>query len=227
MKWETSALSLSNSKMSFLLRRAEKIQRYFSKAVIIHDSLPQEIKYIAGIDVAYSANKAYGAAVVLEYGTMKKIEEKTYSLNMAIPYIPTFLFLRELPPAITVARMLRTKPDVFMVEGHGRAHPRRFGLACHFGLILNIPTIGVAKSLLYGESRNVKGSWKPIIDKGEIIGAAVLTRKGSKPMYVSVGHKVSLETAVEIVLECSKYRVPEPIRYAHLTAKKAREKFVE
>jgi len=220
MKW---VLSLPDSRMLPLLKRAEKIQRYLSKAVITYDSLPEEIKYIAGIDVAYSAGRAYGAAAVLEYKTMKIIEEKTYSLNMTIPYIPTFLFLRELPPAIAVARMLRVKPDVFMIEGHGRAHPRRFGLACHFGLILNVPTIGVAKSLLCGRVRSIEGSLKPIIDGEEIIGAAVLTRKNSKPIYVSVGHKVSLETAVKIVLECSRYRIPEPIRHAHLSAEKAKK----
>lgn len=224
MKWETSVLPLPDSRMLPLLKRAEKIQRYLSKAVITYDSLPREIKYIAGIDIAYSAGRAYGAAVVLEYKTMRIIEEKTYSLNMTIPYIPTFLFLRELPPAIAVARMLKVKPDVFMVEGHGRAHPRRFGLACHFGLVLNTPTIGVAKGLLCGEVRSINDSWKPIIDGEEIIGAAVLTRKNSKPIYVSVGHKVSLETAVKIVLECSRHRIPEPIRYAHLIAEKAKRK---
>jgi len=220
MKWVPS---LPDSRMLPLLKRAEKIQRYLSKAVITYDSLPEEIKYIAGIDVAYSAGRAYGAAAVLEYKTMRIIEEKTYSLNMTIPYIPTFLFLRELPPAIAVARMLRVKPDVFMIEGHGRAHPRRFGLACHFGLILNVPTIGVAKSLLCGKVRSIEDSLKPIIDGEEIIGAAVLTRKNSKPIYVSVGHKVSLETAVKIVLKCSRYRIPEPIRYAHLIAEKAKK----
>jgi len=223
MKWETSVLQLPDSRILPLLKRAEKIQRCLSKAVITHDSLPEEIKYIAGIDIAYSAGRAYGAAAVLEYKTMRIIEEKTYSLNMTIPYIPTFLFLRELPPAIAVARMLRVKPDVFMIEGHGRAHPRRFGLACHFGLVLNVPTIGVAKGLLCGEVRSIDDSWKPIIDGEEIIGAAVLTRKNSKPIYVSVGHKVSLETAVKMVLECSRYRIPEPIRYAHLIAEKAKK----
>ena len=213
----------SASKITFPFKRAEEIQRHLSKMIITRDCFPQGIRYIAGIDVAYSGDLSYGAAAVLEYKTMKLIEKKISSQRMILPYVPTFLAFRELPAAVAAARELKTKPDIFMVDGHGLAHPRRFGFACHFGLALKAPTIGVAKNLLCGEVKDSKGFWKPVIDEGEVIGAAVFTGMSSKPVYVSVGHKVSLETAVRIVLECARrYRIPEPIRLAHIAAEKAK-----
>jgi len=213
----------SASEMVFPFKRAEEIQRRLSDRIITHDCLSHEIKYIAGIDVSYSGNRSYGAAAVLEYATMKLIEQKISSQRTVLPYVPTFLAFRELPAAVTAVRKLKTKPDIFMVDGHGRAHPRRFGFACHFGLALKTPTIGVAKNLLCGEVKDSEGCWKPIIDEGEVIGAAVFTRMGGKPIYVSIGHKVSLETAIRIVLRCAKkYRIPEPIRQAHIAAEKAK-----
>ena len=196
--------------------------------IITYDSLHRKIRYIAGIDVSYSGNRSYGAAVVLEYGTMNLVEQALSSQRISLPYIPTFLAFRELPAAVAAARKLRTKPDVFMVDGHGRAHPRRFGLACHFGLALKAPTIGVAKNLLCGEVRDSRGYWKPIINEDEVIGAAVFTKTNGKPVYVSIGHKISLETAIRIVLDTAKrYRIPEPIRRAHIAAAKAkRENYV-
>lgn len=213
----------SASKMIFPFKRAEEIQRHLSKMIIPHDCFSREIKYIAGIDVSYSGDRSYGAVALLEYKTMRLIEQETSSQRTAFPYVPTFLAFREIPAAVAAARKLKTKPDVFMVDGHGRAHPRRLGFACHFGLALKTPTIGVAKGLLCGEIKDSEGCWKPIIDEGEVIGAAVFTGLSRKPVYVSVGHKVSLETAVRIVLECARrYRIPEPIRHAHIAAEKAK-----
>ena len=213
------------SETVFPFKRAEKIQKCLSKMIITHDCLPEKIRYIAGVDVSYVDDRSYGAVAVLEYSSMRLIEWKTSSQRTVLPYVPTFLAFRELPAAVSAARKLETKPDVYMVDGHGRAHPRRFGFACHFGLALNTPTIGVAKNRLCGEVEGSEGFWRPVIDGDENIGAAVFTGKSKKPIYVSIGHKVSLKTAVRIVHECAKkYRIPEPIRQAHIAAERAKQK---
>jgi len=212
-------------KTAFPFKRAEKIQRRLSNMIITRDLLPRRIRSVAGVDVSYLGDYSYGSVAVLEYPTMKLLEQAISLQRTVIPYVPTFLAFRELPAAVAAARELKTKPDVYMVDGHGRAHPRRFGLACHFGLALKAPTIGVAKNLLCGEVRDSGGCWKPIVDGDEVIGAAVLTKRNRKPIYVSVGHKVSLETAIRIVLDCTKeYRIPEPIRRAHIAAEMAKRK---
>jgi len=214
-----------NPEIFFTFKRAERIQRILSSKVVACDGLSHEIRYVAGVDVSYLEGHSYGAVAVLEYKTMNLIEEATSTLKTVLPYIPTFLAFRELPAAVAAARKLKTRPDVFMVDGHGRAHPRRFGFACHFGLALKAPTIGVAKNLLCGEVKGSKGCWRPIVDDGEIVGAAVFTKTDGRPVYVSVGHKVSLETAIRIVLNCArKYRIPEPIRQAHMIAERAKRK---
>jgi len=214
-----------NPKIFFTFQRAEKIQRILSSKVVLCDEVPHEIRYVAGVDVSYLDGHSYGAVAVLDYKTMSLIEEATSTQKTVLPYIPTFLAFRELPAAVAAARNLRTRPDVFMVDGHGRAHPRRFGFACHFGLALKAPTIGVAKNLLCGEVKGLGDRWRPIVDDGEIIGAAVFTKTNGKPVYVSVGHKVSLETAIRIVLNCTReYRIPEPIRQAHMIAERAKRK---
>lgn len=213
----------SSPKIRFPFERAEKIQRILSERIVTYDVLPSKIRYIAGVDVSYSEGCSYGAVAVLEYETMTLIEKATSSQKIALPYVPTFLSFRELPPAVAAARKLKRRPDVFMVDGHGRAHPRRFGLACHFGLALKTPTIGVAKKLLCGKVKGSRRRWRPIVDEGEVIGAAVFTSKNGKPVYVSVGHKISLRTAIKIVLNCAeRYRIPEPIRQAHMAAERAK-----
>jgi deoxyribonuclease V len=215
--------SQSAETASFPLQRAEKIQRHLSTKVIVYDCIPGKIKLVAGVDVAYSDGWSYGSVVVLEFPTMKMIEEATWSCRAIIPYVPTFLAFRELPAAVAAARKLETKPDVFLVDGHGRAHPRRFGLACHFGLALDAPTIGVAKNILCGEVKSSHDWWRPIIDRGEVIGAEASFISGTKPIYVSVGHKVSLMTAIKIVRDCVRgFKVPEPIRLAHISAERAK-----
>jgi len=213
-------------KTSFPFKWAEEIQRRFSKMIITHDCLPYKIRSVAGVDVSYLGDYSYGGAVVLEYPTMKVIEQATSMRKTVIPYVPTFLAFRELPAAVDAAWKLKTRPDVFVVDGHGQAHPRRFGLACHFGLALNAPTIGVAKNILCGEVKSSEGCcWMPIVDGDEVIGAAVFTRPSGKPVYVSVGHKISLETAIKVILDCAKgYRIPEPLRQAHMLAEKAKQK---
>jgi len=207
------------------LRDARELQVLLSKRVICEDRLPDPVRLVAGVDVAYIAEDSVCAVTVLDYETMNLVEKSTSRQKTRFPYIPGFLSFREVPPAVSAIRKLTLRPDVFLVDGHGYAHPRRLGFASHLGLVLDAPTIGVAKSLLCGEVRNrVDDKWKPVVHEGEIVGRAVFKSSHAKPIYVSVGHKVSLETAVGIVLHCSKeQRIPEPLRQAHSAAIKERE----
>jgi deoxyribonuclease V len=136
--------------------------------------------------------------------------------------VPGYLSFREVPAVLAALKKLRTRPDLLLCDGQGVAHPRRFGLACHLGLLLDIPSIGVAKSRLIGTHGDVpeqKGGWTALEDDGEIIGAVLRTRAGVKPVYVSVGHRISLATAIDYVMRCTtRYRLPETTRYAHRLA---------
>jgi deoxyribonuclease V len=140
----------------------------------------------------------------------------------AFPYVPGLLSFRELPAVLAAIEQLRILPDLYLCDGQGLAHPRRFGLACHLGVLLDAPTIGVAKTRLIGTHAPPpaeKGGWTPLEDGGEVIGAVLRTRSGVKPVYVSIGHRVSLATSVRLTLACtSRYRLPETIRQAHRLA---------
>ncbi len=181
-------------------------------------------RFIAGVDI--SAPKAQGiatgAVVVLQYPELVLIEAKVVQGKLNFPYIPGLLSFREAPLTLAACQKLGVTPDLVLVDGQGIAHPRRFGLASHLGLFLNMPTIGCAKSLLCGshEEPNIEpGSYTEVVDKGETIGVALRTRLGMKPVYVSIGHKVDLQTAIYWVLKCCcGYRLPEPLRLAHLAA---------
>ena len=182
------------------------------------------LRLIAGVDV--SARKiggmGTGSAVVLEYPGLSIIEARVVQGKLGFPYIPGLLSFREAPLILKAYRELSVKPDLIMVDGQGIAHQRRFGLASHLGLLLDTPTIGCAKSRLCG-SHDVpgdeRGSFADLVDSGESIGAVVRTKSGTKPLYVSVGHKIDLQDAIYWVLECSRgYRLPEPTRLAHRAA---------
>jgi deoxyribonuclease V len=196
------------------------MQKRLAKRVIRKDRLPKEIRFVAGVDVAYIERVSVGVATALDCDSLTLVESQVVHVKTQFPYIPTLLSLREIPPTLSAVRKLETQPDVFLVDGQGIAHPCRLGFASHLGLIMDKPTIGVAKSILCGKVENMTGEgWAPLIDKGEIVGAAVVTKPGRKPLYVSVGHKVSLERAVEIVKHCIKTRrIPEPILTAHKIA---------
>ncbi len=199
---------------------AENLQKLLSKKIICIDQLPRQIKLVGGLDVAYTDSLAIGSATILDYETLKVAEAKTSCQPIETPYIPTFLSFREIPPLISAIRLLSVKPDVFLVDGHGIAHPRRLGLASHLGLVLDMATIGVAKTLLFGKiGETEKEDWKPIVDGNITIGAALYTKLGVKPIFISVGHKISLGTAIKIVKHClAGHRIPEPIREAHKAA---------
>lgn len=202
------------------------MQLKLSKRVIQEDLLPRTIKSIAGVDVAYLEEISIGAVAVLDFNSMTLVEAQTAHFTTQFPYVPTLLSFREIPPALLAIRKLRIKPEVFMVDGQGMAHPYRLGFASHLGLVADAPTIGVAKSLLCGEVEAFKGKrWAPIVDGGKVIGASVITRPGKKPVYVSIGHGVSLERAIDLVLYCTRvHRIPEPIRRAHLLANEEKRK---
>ncbi len=208
---------------NFDVEKAHKTQLCLSKKVILEDRLPPKIKTVAGVDVSYLGETAVGAVVVLDYESLALLESQVAACRVKMPYIPTLLSFREIPPAITAIEKLRIQPDVLLADAQGRAHPYRCGFASHLGLALRKPTIGTAKSRLTGEPLKTDGQTF-LVDKGEVIAVAVTTRHGAKPIYVSVGHMVSLETAVKIVKHCSKDRIPEPVLQAHNLATKQRNK---
>ncbi|MGA2385610.1 MAG: endonuclease V [Candidatus Bathyarchaeia archaeon] len=192
-----------------------------SQKVILKDRLPCPITTVAGVDVSYVGNVAVGAAVVLDYESLRLLESQVATCRVKMPYIPTLLSFRELPPAMAAIRKLRIQPDVLLVDAQGYAHPFRCGFASHLGLALGKPTVGAAKSRLIGEPAEINGQ-AYLVDKGEVIGAVVTTKLGAKPIYVSVGHMVSLETAVKIVKHCAKNRIPEPTLQVHKSATQER-----
>jgi len=202
------------------------MQLRLSKQIIHEDTLPETINYAAGVDVAYTKGISIGAVAVLDFGSLSLVESQVVHLKTRFPYIPTLLSFREIPPAYLAIKKLRTRPDVFLVDGQGFAHPYRLGFAAHLGLAMDRSTIGVAKSLLCGKVEPVsEHGWAPITDGEEIIGAEVVTKPGTKPVYVSVGHRVSLKRAIEIVRNCTRdYRIPEPIRRAHVLANEEKRK---
>ena len=210
----------------FSVKKAHEMQLRMSKRLLFEDTLPETVDYVAGVDVAYLEGTSVCAVAVLDASTLSQVEVQVAHVQTRFPYIPTLLSFREIPPAYSAIKKLHSKPDVFMVDGQGFAHPYGLGFASHLGLILDKPTIGVAKSLLCGRvEQNAEGGWAPLMYKGEIIGAEVVTKQGTKPVYVSVGHRVSLKRATKIVLECTgKYRLPEPIRRAHIAAGEEKRK---
>jgi deoxyribonuclease V len=205
-------------KPKFSVEKAHKTQLQLSKQIVSEDKLPEKIRLVAGVDVAYVKGISIGAAAVLDYNSLKLVELQTALCKTRFPYIPTLLSFREIPPTVLSIKKLRVQPDIFLVDGHGFAHPYRCGFASHLGLVIGKPTIGVAKSWLFGEVENVKAEENVVFLKhdDEVVGAVVTTKSGCKPVYVSVGHMISLETAIKIVKHCIRYnRIPEPILKAH------------
>ncbi len=179
---------------------------------------------IAGLDISPPTARgiATAAVVVLESPELEAVEIKVVSGKLNFPYIPGLLSFREAPLTVAVCQRLTLTPDLILVDGQGIAHPRRLGLASHLGLLLGTPTIGCAKSRLCGKHETPgeePGSYAELIDEGEIIGAALRTKPRVNPIYISIGHKIDLESAIHWVLKCCRgYRVPEPTRLAHLAA---------
>jgi deoxyribonuclease V len=182
--------------------------------------LPQEaVRQVGGVDVGFDAERAYAAVVVLDYATLQPVERVIGTAAITFPYVPGLLSFREIPAILNALARLARLPDVFMVDGHGLAHPRRLGIAAHLGILLDLPAIGCAKSILIGRHKPLAeavGSTAELLDGDEVIGAAVRTRIHARPLYVSIGHRVDLPSAIRLVLTCGRgYRLPEPTRLAH------------
>ena len=203
--------------------QAVELQRRLSKKVSWKGELSAP-SYIAGVDIASgrASEMAQAAVVVLSYPELRMLAVELVQGRLVLPYIPGLLSFRELPLIIDACRKLSITPDLMMVDGQGVAHPRRLGLASHLGLLLGLPTIGCAKSRLcgsYSVPGEESGSYTELVDRGETIGAVLRTKTGIKPVYVSTGHKISLENAIYWVMQCCRgYRLPEPTRLAHLAA---------
>jgi len=181
-------------------------------------------RLIAGVDISVNRwdKTGRGAVVVLNYPDLEIVEVKVVTDKITFPYVPGLLTFREAPLILAAFEEITVMPDLVMVDGQGIAHPRRIGLAAHLGLCLGIPTIGCAKSRLCGEAEEPaveQGSRTELLDNGEVIGAVVRTRTGVKPVYVSIGHMIDLEGAINWVEKCCRgYRLPEPTRLAHQAA---------
>ena len=202
---------------------AVELQRRLATQVS-RSGMVSEPRFIAGVDVSASRAQgtAVGAVVVLEYPGFAVVEVKIINGRVNFPYMPGLLSFRESPLILQACEELSITPDLFLVDGQGVAHPRRFGLASHLGLFLDAPTIGCAKSRLCGrhEVPGVEpGSYADLVDEGETIGVALRTKPGTNPLYVSTGHRIDLQGAIHWVLECCRgYRLPEPTRLAHQAA---------
>ncbi len=199
------------------------IQRRLAPQVVL-EGAPTHVRYVAGADISVNAaeRKGRGAVVVLSYPDLSPVEQSVTEVGLTFPYVPGLLSFREVPVLMEAFAALSGTPDLLLVDGQGLAHPRRFGLACHLGLLYDVPTIGCAKSRLCGEHGEValaRGSRVDLRDGAEVIGAVVRTREAVKPVYVSTGHRIGLEEAAEWVLRCCRgYRLPEPTRLAHQAA---------
>ncbi len=204
------------------------LQESLRGRVVARDDSAREFRTVAGMDVSYDRRSpwVFAAVVVLRLPTFEVVDQAVVQARATFPYVPGLLSFRESPAGLAAWERLRTRPDVLLCDGHGYAHPRRFGLACHFGLLVGLPTVGCAKSVLVGEYREpgeIRGSLSDLVQEGEIVGAAVRTRDGTRPVFVSAGHRISLRRGVETVLACSsRYRIPEPIRQAHALVNRVR-----
>ncbi len=202
---------------------ARLVQETLRQQVVCEDRLG-EVNFVAGADVGFEdGGKITRAAIaVLNFPELELIEKTVVRQKTRFPYIPGYLSFREAPAVVAALKKLKREPDLILCDGQGIAHPRRFGLACHIGVVTGLPSIGVAKTRLIGDYREpdvAKGSQSPLVDKGELIGVVLRTRDNVKPLFISCGHQVSLETAIDYVLRCvTRYRLPETTRWAHRLA---------
>jgi deoxyribonuclease V len=218
------------------IEEAKAAQKEMATRVILEDDINRPIEHIGGVDVSNTpfdpAKMVFGAVVVCSYSSLSIVETSTQADEQKFPYIPGLLGFREVPTIIQAYKKLSLFPDLIMVDGHGVSHPRGLGVASHLGVLLDTPTIGVAKSILVGTPAaslpEEVGSMVPLLWKGREIAMVVRTKKRCSPLIVSVGHKISLKTATQLVIGClKKYRLPEPTRYAHLAANKYRREFFD
>ena len=205
------------------IAEAEEIQQALASQVVRRNELNTP-RLIAGVDISGEdrSGMVRGAVVVLRFPELVLVERSVAEQRIGFPYVPGLLSFRETPLILAACEGLTLSPDLFIADAQGIAHPRRLGLASHLGLLLDVPTIGCAKSILcgrHGDLGEEPGSYAPLFDDSEIIGAALRTKQGVSPVYVSIGHKVDLDAALHWVMACLRgYRLPEPTRLAHLAA---------
>jgi deoxyribonuclease V len=210
-------------------RQAIAVQKELASSVIVAGG-PKKVRLVAGLDAAFTVDKKHciGGVVVWDRNNGRLIEQHTSLRELQFPYIPGLLSFREAPALTSAMRKLKVMPDLLLCDGQGIAHPRRLGIASHIGLITGLPAVGCAKSRLIGDYQEPgphKGDESPLFDRDELIGAVLRTRDNVRPLFVSVGHKIGLEMAVQIVLSCAvRFRLPEPTRLADiLVADRKRE----
>lgn len=194
------------------------------RSKVIRTGRPREVRYVAGTDVGFERGGGItrAAVVVLSFPALELVDHAIARQPTRFPYVPGLLSFRELPALLAAFDQLRIRPDLILCDGQGYAHPRRFGIACHMGLTCGIPSIGVAKSRLvgdHGQPMQRRGAWVPLRDQGETIGAVLRSKAYTLPIYVSIGHRVSLPLAVRYVMACTgRFRLPETTRWAHRLA---------
>lgn len=196
------------------------VQLQLREHVVRHDAMAEPVRRVAGVDVAYAADESrvFAVAVVLDADTLQPVAEGRAERPVSFPYVPGLFAFRELPAVLEALRSLGRLPDLVVCDGQGLAHPRRFGFASHLGVLLDVPTLGAAKTRLCGthdEPGEARGSHVPLMEGGEVVGAVLRTRDGVKPLYVSIGHRIGLATAIQWVLRLTpRYRLPETTRLA-------------
>jgi deoxyribonuclease V len=214
------------------IEQAKHIQKTLADQIILKDSFDTSSFLIGGMDVSNylydPLQMVYAVTVLLNKVTMQIEEQQGSAQKQEFPYIPGFLGFREAPALFDSYKKLTKSPGIWFVDGHGISHPRKLGIATHIGVLLDIPTIGVAKKILVGEPEGIlgenKGDYVPLIWKNERIGFCVRTKKRCLPLIVSAGHRITLETSLEMVMEyVQHYRLPEPTRHAHLFANEFRK----
>lgn len=200
-----------------LTPRAAVARQRVLAARVVRTGRPR-VRTVLGVDTSIRAERVHAALCLFSFPELELLTSATAERPLEFPYIPGLLAFRELPALLEAYARLRATPDLLLVDGHGLAHPRRFGIACHLGLELDRPSIGCGKSLLVGEHRVPgprRGARTQLRHRGEVVGACLRTRTGVKPVYVSIGHRIELGEAVRVVLTCARsYRLPEPIRCA-------------
>lgn len=204
---------------------AVALQQQLRRQVVLQADLGR-VERVAGVDVSFRGERARAAVVVLSFPQLAVVERALAEVPVAFPYIPGLLSFREGPAVLAAFERLTLWPDLVIFDGQGLAHPRRFGLACHLGLFLDLPSIGCAKSRLcgtYQEPGPFRGEWSPLYDGEEVIGAALRSHPAKEVLFVSPGHRMDLETAIRYVLACcTNHRLPETTRWAHRLAGEGR-----
>lgn len=200
--------------------KAKAIQERLRHQVVLHDDFGH-VETVAGVDVGIdpTTNTGRAAITILRLADLKLLESATAQLPLTFPYVPGLLSFREIPVLLEAFSQLQQQPDLLLCDGQGIAHPRRFGIACHLGLLTDIPAIGVAKTKLIGSHGKIpenKGGWTELHDQDEVIGAVLRTRSRVKPLYISPGHRISLNSSISYVMQCvTRYKLPETTRTAH------------